>query len=152
MLLNNFAVESSSFLTTAFSIAGGVTYFLWPLLTGHKLYQLLPEKISLNYNLFMINSFVWLAAYVIIMVVSDGNGMSFSGIEALPFLYVIYAFLFFLAFPVRVLRSIEKGKSVNLGEYIGDFFLVVFFPIGVWFLQPRVNRVADSVNSGSGTK
>lgn len=76
------------------------------------------------------------------MVVSDGQGMTFSGVEAIPGFYVFFAFLHFLMFPARTLKSIEKDKKADIGECIGDFFLIVFLPIGIWFLQPRINRVA----------
>ena len=70
--------------------------------------------------------------------------MEFDGIAALPGFYVFYALLYCMSFPARILKSIEKGKRADFGEYIGDFFLVVFLPIGIWFLQPRINKVTQS--------
>ena len=64
-------------------------------------------------------------------------------IESLPMFYVFYAFLYYLSFPGRSLRTIENKRLPDFGEYIGDFFLVLFLPIGIWFLQPRINRIAD---------
>ena len=141
LLLNNFTIEDNQTLTTIFSITGAIIYFMWPLLVGHGLYQILLDRINLNYNFFIINSFVWLTAWIIIMIMSDGQGMIFNGVAALPGFYVFYALLYYLAFPARTLKSIEKGKKADFGEYIGDFFLIVFLPIGIWFLQPRINRV-----------
>lgn len=143
--INNFTVVDNPTLTTVLRVIGIAIFFSWGLLVGHGLYNLLPERVDLNYNLFIINSFVWLASYVIVMVISDGEGMTFNGVAALPGFYVFYAFLHFLIFPARALRSIEKGRRADIGECIGDFFLIVFLPIGIWFLQPRINKVTERI-------
>jgi len=145
LFIRNFSINNDLTFKTIFSITGTVIYFLCPFLIGHELYQLLPRKVELNYNLFVINSFVWLTAYIIVMVISNGQGMVFHGIEALPGIYVFYALLNYFAFPARTLKSIELNRKATLGEYIGDFFLIVFLPIGIWFLQPRINKIAEGI-------
>lgn len=141
LFIGNFEIKDNQTLTTTLLLIGMTTYFAWILLVGHALYQLLPEKIELNYNLFLINSFIWLTSYIVVMAISDGQGMTFSGVEAIPGFYVFFAFLYFLMFPARTLKSIEKDRKADIGECIGDFFLIVFLPIGIWFLQPRINKV-----------
>ena len=143
LFINNFTVVDQPIITMILRVTGIVIFFGWWLLVGHSLYQLLPNKIDLNYNLFLINSFIWLASYTIVIVISDGEGMTFKGVAALPAFYVFYAFLHFLMFPVRTLKSIEKNQKASVSECIGDLFLVLFLPIGIWFLQPRINRVAQ---------
>jgi hypothetical protein len=50
--------------------------------------------------------------------------------------------LFYLLYFVsRNLVLAETGKPVSFYEYAGPFFLLWFFPIGVWFIQPKVNRL-----------
>lgn len=44
----------------------------------------------------------------------------------------------------RNCKEIPKSK-----EYIGDFFRFLFFPIGVWSLQPRVNRLFEQCKTDS---
>jgi len=142
--IGNFTVVDYPVLTTSLRVVGVVIFFAWGLRVAHLLYQLLPEKIDLNYNMFLINSFLWFASYVVVIVLSDGAGMTFHGLAALPGFYVFFAFLHFLIFPVRVLKSIEKNHKASISECIGDFFLVVFLPIGIWFLQPRINRATEN--------
>ncbi|HYF98103.1 MAG TPA: hypothetical protein VD770_03905, partial [Coxiellaceae bacterium] len=112
--MSNFEIENQKELSIIISIVGTALCFIWPLLIGHGLYQLLPERIHFNYNFFIINSFIWLAAYVAAMAISDGQGMTFHGVAALPGFYVFYAFVYYLAFPVRVLNSIENAKKATL--------------------------------------
>jgi hypothetical protein len=144
LFISSLKIENNQTLTTILALTGIIIYFSWILFVGHGLYQLLPHKIELNYNLFIINSFVWLTAYVAVIVISDGEGMTFNGIAALPGFYVFYAFLHFMMFPARTLKSIERGRKADVGECIGDFFLIIFLPIGIWFLQPRINKVTEN--------
>ena len=37
----------------------------------------------------------------------------------------------------------ELQRRVQVKEVLGDFFLFLFFPVGVWFLQPKVNRMCE---------
>src|SRR5882724_8232672 len=138
--INSFKVEENQVFTSILSLIGGLIYFSWWLAVGRGLFQRLPTGINLNYNFFIVNAFVWLIAYATVMLLSDGQGMTFSGLEAIPGFYVFFAFLHFLMFPVRVLKSIENKKKASIRECIGDFLLLVFFPIGTWFLQPRINK------------
>jgi hypothetical protein len=142
LFLSNTTIEGDQTLTTILSIAGVIIYFSWVLLTGHALYQITPDRIDLNYNLFLINSFIWLASYTGSIAISDRQGVTFTGVAAFFGFYLFYAFLHFLMFPARTLRSIENNRKAEIGECIGDFFLIVFLPIGIWFLQPRMNKVA----------
>jgi hypothetical protein len=45
-----------------------------------------------------------------------------------------------LNFVAKALALAEVGKS----RVFGDFALLWFFPIGVWFIQPRVNRLYNA--------
>ncbi len=53
-------------------------------------------------------------------------------------MFCIFYSLYFIA---KSLRSVELQRSVSSSDYIGEFFLLWFFPIGVWVLQPRINKI-----------
>lgn len=144
-IMRNFTIEGNAFINVTFNLVGTFLYFFWVFMSGNILFQILPKKIELNYNLWIINTFIWSMAYLVVMVISDGEGMKFNGIEVIPMLYVFYAILNFMAFPAKALKSLEKGKVADLSEYIGDFFLIFFLPIGIWFLQPRINKIGKEL-------
>jgi len=141
LIAGNFRVANEPTINAILSVSGILIYAIYPLSIGHFLQDYLPDKVELNHNLFLINVFVWITVYSIIMILSDGQGMTFNGLIALPFFYVFYAFLHSIAFPAKTLKSIELRRKASFGEYLGDFFLIVFLPVGIWFLQPRVNRI-----------
>jgi len=44
-------------------------------------------------------------------------------------------------FAARLLNSVEQERDVTFQDFSGDFFAFIFYPIGVWWLQPRINRI-----------
>jgi hypothetical protein len=141
LFIGNTTITGEPIYSAMFSIVGFWIFMSYPFLIGYSLQKYIPNNISLNNNLFQINVFIILAAYSVVMILSGGQGLSFSGIEAIPFFYVVYAFLHSLSFPAKSVKTIELGQKAKLGDYLGDFFLIVFIPIGIWFLQPRINRI-----------
>ena len=143
LFMSNFTIENDILTTLILRIIGYSIYFIYPFTVGCILTDYLPVRVKLNYNFYLVNSFIWFLTYTIIIVLSDGQGMTFSGFSAIPILYVFYAFIYFLTFPAKTLKSIEMNKEASLGDYIGDFFLILFLPIGIWFLQPRIRRIIE---------
>lgn len=60
-----------------------------------------------------------------------------SALQLLFFLVLVYGMLG----TARALKSFELGRPAKITECIGETFLFLIFPIGVWFLQPRINRL-----------
>ena len=57
--------------------------------------------------------------------------------------YVLY-------FDAKALTSVELQRPALLGDYIGEFFLFWFFPVGLWFLQPRINKLLQEYGTQGG--
>lgn len=58
--------------------------------------------------------------------------------------------LFVLYFNAKALKSVELQSRARLGDYVGEFFLFWFFPIGLWFLQPRINKLLEERGTEGG--
>lgn len=56
-------------------------------------------------------------------------------------LMAMFCVLFVLNFSAKSLVLAEKGVPVSFRGYAREFFLFWFFPVGIWFLQPRINRL-----------
>jgi hypothetical protein len=41
----------------------------------------------------------------------------------------------------KALAKAEWGREVTLGEYFPNFLQIIFLLFGIWFIQPRINRV-----------
>lgn len=147
MLVGNTTLEDYPGVNDALIIISTVLFFSILVAYGHYLCDYLPKKIELNYNLFIINAFLTIAITIAIAILTESNEVKFTGIYALPGLYIFYAFLHTVAFPAKVLTSIELNREAKLGEYIGLFFMIIFWPFCIWFIQPRVNRIAKEVQA-----
>ena len=69
--------------------------------------------------------------------------LTFAG-AFLVFLFSIFGFLsmlFNLHFVSKSLALAEMQRPLSFYDYAGPFFLLWFFPIGIWFIQPRINRL-----------
>ncbi|MFT5723556.1 MAG: hypothetical protein ACI9JN_000670 [Bacteroidia bacterium] len=42
----------------------------------------------------------------------------------------------------KTIKLVEKGNNQQKPEFIGEFFLIWFYYIGVWILQPKINKMA----------
>lgn len=62
----------------------------------------------------------------------------------LPFHLLAMTCIFYsLVYSAKRLVTYQCGENVSFFEYSGPFFLIWFFPIGIWFIQPKVNEMAD---------
>lgn len=50
-------------------------------------------------------------------------------------------------YTAKTLKTIEMDRDAYGSELAGYFFLLWFFPIGIWLIQPVVNRIAAQENS-----
>lgn len=142
-LLSNFSIENNPELTKILSFTGMLFFLLWQLIVGHELYQYVPKRISLRYTMFVINGFVCIIVLAVLVFYYDGF-VELEGIAALGIFYFIYAIIQFMSFPAKTLKSIELNKEAPLSDYFMDFMLFLFLPFGIWFLQPRFNKIAEA--------
>jgi len=139
-ILLNTQIEGNVHLTVALKIVGMVIYFGWMLWLGSELHSLARTDSPGN-GFFLFNGYLIIGIFSIGMVMSEGNDFQVEGIAALPFFYLFYAVIYVLRIPAKRIRSIELGRKVSFGDYWGLFFMFIFWPIGVWFIQARVNKL-----------
>jgi hypothetical protein len=41
----------------------------------------------------------------------------------------------------KTIKTVELQREVNFSEFIGEFFMIWFYFIGIWILQPKINRM-----------
>jgi hypothetical protein len=59
-------------------------------------------------------------------------------------LSVMFCIMYSRYFSAKTIKLAELQRPVSLGDFIGEFFLLWFFPVGVWILQPRINELVKS--------
>jgi hypothetical protein len=60
-------------------------------------------------------------------------------LNILPFLCIFYAFLI----TAKTIKTVQLQRKVIFWEYALESLMIFFFPIGIWILQLRINRMKD---------
>jgi uncharacterized RDD family membrane protein YckC len=117
----------------------------WQWSMGSFLSSLVPPALRLNVGFFRF-ALIYPAVYIIVFM------SLFQSIATKPALFaVIFPFHFFatfcmlylLYFVSKNLVLAETRKPASFPDYAGPFFLIWLFPIGIWFTQPRINRLYE---------
>jgi hypothetical protein len=53
---------------------------------------------------------------------------------------LLFSLLYQFYFSAKMLASVSKGKLADYKQWLPFFFSFWLFPIGIWFIQPKVNR------------
>lgn len=51
--------------------------------------------------------------------------------------------IYIYVFTARTFKTCELQQKVTFGDYVGEFFLLMFWFIGIWIIQPKVNRFME---------
>lgn len=44
----------------------------------------------------------------------------------------------------KSIKTIELNRKVTFSDYLGEFLLLWFFPVGIWILQPKINAILNN--------
>ena len=144
--LSDINPETLPFVNPFLSLLSILVILLWPLSLGYEMNHLLPPKMKLSPTLFILNGFIIVSALCLSTVLGQDLSYSGNGLSAIPVFYGIFAILHLFTFPAKMLKSLELGRVAHFGDYAGDFFLFLFWPIGIWVIQPRVNRIKEKID------
>ena len=129
-------------------------FFAWVHTLGAALHAKLPESAPMSLLTFRLMlaipaTLVLTIAVLAWLVFTDHTevfrGMDDAFVSAFLILYFmsLFATLYVLYFISKSLVSVEEQAPVTFKRYAGAFFALWFFPLGIWFFQPRVNAIFD---------
>lgn len=152
---NTFINGNSFLLTTALPVlmvlVMGV-YFGWFYTLGNKLHQKLPLAAPMNlkrFKAFLLVPVLYITAIGLSLTLfsqSDSewftDNMGILALIIVPLhLFSMFCIFHSMYFIAKALKSIEWQQAVRFNDFAGEFFFLWFFPIGIWFLQPRINKI-----------
>lgn len=120
-------------------LSSGLLYFSYPVMVGLKLNRLLS-----NQEKFKVTSNQFITTCIILMTASYISGLTLDIGRPWDFLVpilVLPCFLIILSWPARPLKSIELSRNAGIWEYIPEAFQFIVWPLGVWWIQPRLNEL-----------
>lgn len=101
--------------------------------------------IGLVYSLFFVGLVAFLMynlPNLIAGVVSvSGLGAIMSVVMLLHF-FAVFCMFYCMYFAAKTIKTVELQRETTFSDFMGEFVLIWFFPIGVWLLQPKINEFA----------
>jgi hypothetical protein len=85
----------------------------------------------------------WLIIAIDLYKVIDFGELSYL-IEHLlfPFSFIfIFSSIYMIYFVSKTISSLNLRKGINLPDFIVTIILLVFFPVGLWIIQPKLNKI-----------
>jgi hypothetical protein len=130
-------------------------FFGWFWSIGVGLHQKVPEHIKLPVNRF--KTFIIIPSIYIIFFSSFIGwmmGRAFQdGFAPDPRLFLVivplhffcmFCMLYCIYFVAKTVKTIELQREVTFSDFAGEFFLIWFYPVGIWIIQPKVNKFAQA--------
>jgi hypothetical protein len=123
------------------NLIGFTVVQLWQFFLTNELIKMVPKVYGLKTNLYYFNVLLFFISYLTAIYMFNGKGFNVKGVYALIGFYVFYASLQSFGFAARIIKSKELNRKSKKRESIGYFFLFLFLPIGIWILQPKINKL-----------
>jgi hypothetical protein len=132
-----------------------IMVFGWIWTISTVLHKQLPPGVDLNLRQFQIMFAVPIVYCLFILgwinfasftgQSGEGNSIGVALTVSIIVLHLlsIACILLGVRFAAKTLKSIELGRLAKFGDYAGEFFMIWFSPIGIWILQPRLNRLTS---------
>lgn len=62
-------------------------------------------------------------------------------------IFSMFCLFYCIYFVAKTIKTVELQRSVSFNDFAGEFFLTWFFPIGIWILQPRINKIIENTGA-----
>jgi hypothetical protein len=135
-----------------------VTFTLWIYAVGVYGQERIAElglKV-MNVKLFKVNVIFVGGLFLLFLIYSATHGEGYQEpsdtfqledlLFIVPGLYLSFAIFQTLIFACKTIAKIELRREVSFGDYFTNLVLLFFFFIGVWILQPKINRLIATEN------
>lgn len=140
----------------------GLFSWLWSIVTGFQ--QKIPAHIKMNmrmFKVFFFVPFIYLTSISIAVSIllqnlpeiiennSQPNVGLLGGlmIVIIPLhFFSIFCIFYTLYFVAKTYKTAELQRETTFSDFVGEFFLLWFYPIGVWIIQPKINSLAEGTD------
>jgi hypothetical protein len=137
------------------------TFFGWFWSIAIGLQNKIPANVKMKTGKFKVFFFIPIT-YMLLISIGIGTammglpGMVESGEEPnvgliagsmaiiLPLhLFSMFCIFYCLYFVSKTFKTVELQRETTFSDFAGEFFLMWFYPIGIWIVQPKINKMVD---------
>ena len=137
------------------------TFFGWFWSIAIGLQNKIPANIKMKTGLFKIFFFIPITYMLLFSIgiataMTGLSGMSSRGEEPniglvlgsmaiiIPLhLFSMFCIFYCLYFVSKTFKTVELQRETTFSDFAGEFFLIWFYPIGIWIIQPKINKMVD---------
>ena len=135
-------------LKAVFGILGVVFIFGWIMTIGLILNK--SQENPFKFNRFLLITFTIFCILGYAQLHLENFDALMSSIPPVIHLTVLPLLTFIgLIYTLRTvsksIKSLEKGEKASFKDYILDAILLFAMPIGLWFIQPRLNKIYNQL-------
>jgi putative effector of murein hydrolase LrgA (UPF0299 family) len=58
-------------------------------------------------------------------------------------LFAMFCIFYSLYFVAKTIKTVELQRAVTFSDFVLEFFLIWFYPIGIWIIQPQINKMIE---------
>ena len=130
--------------------------WFWSVAVG--LQSKVPEDVKMKVKKFKIFFFIPMV-YILFITLFMGiqmNGLMKNGTEPssgligglvaviVPLhLFSMFCIFYSLYFVAKTFKTVELQREVKFSDFAGEFFMIWFYPIGIWIVQPKINKMIE---------
>ncbi|WP_044201153.1 hypothetical protein [Flammeovirga sp. OC4] len=136
---------SDPFLTKVVHSVSFLLIHLWVIIIGLETNNYVSEAEEKSNAFFLINVMLVIGVYIF-LIMSGINNVTLTGWYALIGFYFIFAFLQIYIFGANSLNRLYRSAGrKEVESSISLFFMLLFWPVGIWAIQPKLNRVVEKI-------
>jgi hypothetical protein len=133
-------------------------FFGWFWSVAIGLQKKVPENVTMKVTKFKILFFIPLVYILLFLTVfsvslngffssnpEPGFGLH-GGLLAVVFpihFFSMFCIFYTLYFVAKTFKTVELQREVKFGDFAGEFFMIWFYPIGIWIVQPKINKMIE---------
>lgn len=143
ILLNYLASQFNDSVSTILGLAFFlILYFLYPFLVGLRLRSILSSQAHYNTK---TNASIILDWLIVLVTISLTNVLNLQEqlLTVLVSTMGVVGIARLGAFPAHQIRSIELKRNAGIWEYFSETLQMIYWPLGVLWMQPRINKIAN---------
>ncbi len=137
------------------SVIWSIVFFSAVLYLGLQLHKAALPYYKANKTKFIVNT-VFMAAYLAAIAIlfnfftNVTNNFQQHGWVLLALfaghVYFAYCLIYLAIFFAKLLTALEFGRVEKFDSYAGNFFLIIFLVVGVWWIYPKITRFLAKEN------
>jgi hypothetical protein len=138
------------------------TLFGWQFSVATGLQKMVPAGLLMKVKKFKIFFFIPIVylSLLLIFISFILSTINFSNPQAIDYrffmlfsliipihLFAIFCIFYCIYFVAKTFKTVELQREVTFSDFMAEFFLIWFFFIGVWIIQPKINKMIEGYNA-----